>query len=400
MHDRTTEGGDSSSIAVPALTLITDNRGLESLLTKALAAPVVAVDTESNSLFAYFHRVCLIQVSLPEADYVVDPLALDASPLGRLFASAQTQKVFHAAENDILGLKRDFGFTFANVFDTMLTARILGWRQVGLAAILAERFGVQLDKRLQRADWGRRPLHRDQLAYAQMDTHYLLPLHAYQLKELEQRGRAEEARESFNRLTTLEWIEKPFDTEGFWRINGARDLPPVGQAVLRELYLFREGEAQRLNRPPFKLFGEELMVAISREQPDSLDALRRMRGLTSHQMRSYGSGILAAVARGVQAPPPKPPKRAVNGDSRPDVDTLARYEALRLWRSERARERGVDPDVVLTNNALMAIARLAPISPESLAATKTMGPAKLEEYGKSILEVLRRVNGDTALPPA
>lgn len=398
MHDRTTADGGPSPIELPSLTLITDNRALESLVTKALAVPVVAVDTESNSLFAYFHRVCLIQVSLPNADYVVDPLAVDATPLGRLFASTHTQKIFHAGENDILGLKRDFGFAFANIFDTMLTARILGWRQVGLAAILAEHFGVGLDKRLQRADWGRRPLQRDQLAYAQMDTHYLLPLHTYQLQELKRCSRVAEAYESFHRLTTLEWTEKPFDPEGFWRINGARDLPSVGQAVLRELYLFRESEAQRMNRPPFKLFGEALMVSISRERPDSLDALRRIQGLTRHQLRSFGDGILAAVARGIQAPPPKPPKRVVNGDRRPDADTLVRYEALRLWRSERARERGVAPDVVLSNSALMAIARLESVSPESLATVGRLGPAKLGEYGESILDVLRRVNGGAVHP--
>ena len=88
---------------------------------------IIGVDTESNSLYAYYHQVCLIQISLPGRDYVVDPLTVDVKPLGTLFANPACEKIFHAAENDILGLKRDYEFTFTNVFDTMLAARIMGW---------------------------------------------------------------------------------------------------------------------------------------------------------------------------------------------------------------------------------------------------------------------------------
>jgi ribonuclease D len=137
----------------------------------------VAVDTESNSLFAYREQVCLVQFSTTQADFLVDPLALaDLTPLAPLFADPKIEKVFHAAEYDLLCLKRDFGFSFANLFDTMLAGRILGRKEIGLGAMLEAFYGVQADKRHQRANWGQRPLPAPLLEYATLDTHYLIPL--------------------------------------------------------------------------------------------------------------------------------------------------------------------------------------------------------------------------------
>ena len=157
--------------------------------------PLLALDTESDSLYRYFFKVGLIQISTPATDYLVDPLRLpDLTPLGDILADPAVEKVFHAAENDILMLKRDFSFRFANVFDTMLAARILGWKQVSLAALLAQHFDVTLDKRAQLTDWGHRPLDAAQLSYARLDTHYLLPLRDLLIAELRQRRRWREAR--------------------------------------------------------------------------------------------------------------------------------------------------------------------------------------------------------------
>ncbi|MCS6842802.1 MAG: ribonuclease D [Caldilineales bacterium] len=368
--------------------LVEDAAGLAALLEQSRRALAVAVDTEANSLYAYYPRVCLIQLSLPGADFIVDPLAVDPAPLADLFADPALRKIFHAAENDILGLKRDFGFRFANLFDTMLAARILGWREVGLSSILVRHFGVKLDKRMQRTDWGQRPLRPEQLSYAQLDTHFLIPLAALQEEELRRRGRWAEAAEAFARLPDLEAVPKAFDAENFRRIGGARDLTPRQQAVLRELYIFREEEARRLDRPPFKLFSEALLVALATEQPTTLEQLARTPGVTEQVLRHWGQGLLAAIERGRRASPPRPPAREGNGSGRPDPQTQARYEALRRWRAAQAAARGVDVDVVLTNQTLMAIAQEAPRTVEELEALQLLGPAKLQEYGAEIVRAL------------
>mgnify|MGYP001171484091 CR=1 FL=1 len=382
-------GGGSQRPANPSPPTLVDSRPkLAALIEAAQDEPMIGVDTESNSLFAYFHQVCLVQISLPGHDYVIDPLAVDITPLSELFASQSCQKIFHAAENDILGLKRDYSFHFANIFDTMLAARILGWSQAGLAAILADKFGAQLNKSLQRADWGRRPLDQTLLAYAQLDTHYLLALRSQQEAELRARGRWDEALEGFARLPQVEWVDKPFDVDGFWNLPGARDLSPSGLAVLQQVFLWREQQARKENRPPFKIVDQRTLVEIGRQQPDDLAALQFVPGMTGGLVKRYGASLVQAVRRGRQASPPTPPKRH-NGNGRPDPRAIDRYDALRAWRTERARQRGVDPDVVLTNDQLMTIARQVPTSLDELAAASVMGAWKLDEYGDAILRLLR-----------
>lgn len=373
--------------AVQQATLVTTGAGLEQFLGAVRSEAAISVDTESNSLFAYYPRVCLIQISFPGADYVIDPVVVDVDPLDEIFADPNCQKVFHAAENDILGLKRDFGFSFANIFDTMLAARILGWQHAGLAAILENLYGVTLDKKMQRTDWGKRPLDAQQLAYAQLDTFFLLELRDKQEAELRQRGRWQEAQEAFVRLPALEYQGRDFDPEGFWSIPGARDLSPQELAVLRELYIFRDQQASREDRPPFKVFDNRAMIRLAATQPSTPPEIEKKSSLPLSISRRYGVGILSAVRRGQHAPPPVF-KRLGTGNGRPDPKVMARHDALRKWRTERAQQRGVDPDVVLTNDQLMTIARLSPANLQELADTGAMGTWKVQEYGADVLGVL------------
>jgi ribonuclease D len=370
---------------LPPAVLVDSRASFDQMMAVLREQPAVALDTESDSLYRYFYRVCLIQISLPEMDYLVDPLRVpDLEPLGALLADPAYQKVFHAAENDIITLKRDFGFSFANLFDTMVAARILGWRQVGLAALLEKHFGVTLDKRTQLTDWGQRPLSKTQLSYARFDSHYLLPLRDLLTAELQRRGRWREAQESMASLAAVTYVEKPFDPDGFWRIKGARDLQPGELAVLRELYLWRDGQARAANRPPFKVIGDDSLLRLSQRQPRHLSDLR----LSERQVDHYGDSLLAVIRRAQDAPPPQPPARQRGGNGRPDPSVTARFDRLRTWRANRAAERGVEADVVMTNDALMAIARTAPPTLEELASLEILGPWKLEEYGAELLEVL------------
>lgn len=384
--DRETQYGLPS---VPQATLVTTAAGMKQFVEAARGELAIAVDTESNSLFAYYPRICLIQVSFPGADYVIDPLVADVDPLDEIFANPACQKIFHAAENDILGLKRDFGFTFTNIYDTMLAARILGWQHAGLAGILENLYGVTLDKKMQRTDWGQRPLDSQQLAYAQLDTYFLHELRDRQEAELRQRGRWQEAQENFNRLPDLEYQNKDFDPEGFWSVPGARDLSPQELAVLRELYIFRDQQASREDRPPFKVFDNRAMIRVATTQPSSASELDKKAAVAPSIGRRYGAGILSAVKRGKLAPPPVF-KRTSNGNGRPDPKVTARFDALRKWRTERAQQRGVDPDVVLTNDQLMNIARQSPENLQELADTGAMGTWKVQEYGEDVLGVLAR----------
>lgn len=367
--------------------LVVNSSELQALLRRLPGQPAVAVDTESNSLYAYREKVCLAQVSIPGVDFLIDPLSVDLGALGALFADASIEKVFHACEYDVISLRRDFGFTFANLFDTMWAARILGWPKVGLADILRERFGAALDKRWQRFNWGQRPLPAEALAYARLDTHYLLRLREAQLRELREKDRLDEAREVFDDLAQAAASprEEADRDGGLWRVKGATDLDPVARAVLRELCLYREREARRLDRPPFKVIGDRTLIEIAGLRPTQLSQLRRVPGMTEGQIARHGRSLLLAVARGAKAAPPRlPPHKPI------DPVVLERYERLRQWRKRVAAQRGVEADVVVGNAALMALARRRVRDASDLEGIQGLGAWRRKTYGPAIIAILDR----------
>jgi ribonuclease D len=374
---------------LPPPILVADELALQTLVEALASCAVVAVDTESNSLHAYRERVCLIQFSTPSADYIVDPVVLrDVSTLAPFFANPGQQKVFHAAEYDIICLRRDYGFEFSNLFDTMSAARTLGWPQVGLAAILQEQFGVSMDKRFQRADWKRRPLTPEQLDYARMDTHYLLPLRERQLQALTEAGGMPEALEEFERLASLRRLsdsEQP-DPAAFWRVKGARELTARHAAVLQALFVYREQEAERMDRPPFKVMGEGTLLELARRAPRQAGDLHGIPGMSPDQIRRYATGVLHAIEQGLRAQIPPPPRM----DREPDA-VRDRYEHLHTWRKERARKRGVESDVILPRTALWDLARRPPRTHDELAQIADFGPWRRQAYGDEILTLLARI---------
>ena len=375
---------------LPAPTFVAAQSELNTLLQTLRVQSSIAVDTESNSLFAYKERVCLIQFSTHAHDYIVDPLALqDISPLATIFAEARIEKVFHAAEYDLIGLRRDFNWDVENVFDTMIAARTLGWQRVGLASILEDEFSVKLNKRFQRADWGKRPLSKQQLAYARMDTHYLLRIRERLANDLRANDQFEEAREEFERIrrsslrSKAEKTDGP-DPDGFWRISGARDLNGKQAAILRELYIYRDEAARKWDRPAFKVIGNETLIAIARKKPRVPQELESIKGMTPRQLRRHGERLIEAVQIARRAPEPKHPSLQRVAD-----DILQRYEALHQWRKKRARKRGVESDVILAREVLWDLARTNPATLAELESISELGPWRRENYGPDVLNVLK-----------
>ncbi len=365
--------------------LVTRQPQLRHMLQRLLAEPLVAADTESDSLYVYYEKVCLVQFSIPGQDFLVDPLAaLDLAPLGQLFANPNVEKIFHAAEYDILCLKRDYGFEFKGLFDTMWAARMLGWAHVGLAPILAEHLGVSLDKRWQRYNWGKRPLDRAALSYARLDTHYLLDVRNIQLPRLLAAGCEEEAREIFDQVTCVTPAPRAFDPESFWRVKGVWDLTGREQAIVRELHAYRDREARQRNQPVFRILGDQTLLALAQTRPRQIDQLEEINGMSNGQIKRYGRGILDAIARGCKADIPRPPY-----SPRPDERILNCYETLRAWRNAIARQRGVEPDVIMSNATLMCLAQRRPSAPEEMENIEGLGAWRRKAYGVQLIQVIR-----------
>jgi ribonuclease D len=372
--------------------LLTEISHIEWLAERLQGEPRIAVDLESDGFYVYHEKVCLLQISSEKEDFIVDPLlAKDISPLGGIFRDPSVETVFHAAEYDISSLKRDFGFETRGVFDTMAAARTLGKPKLGLAGLIEEYFGITLSKKLQRANWGKRPLTEEQLQYARLDTHFLLRLRDKIEKELIEHGRLKDAQDAFRRVERTQPSCKSFDPEGFWRLKGSRELSPQGLAVLRELYLYREKTAEELDRAPFRVLPEHILVLLAARRPDTLEAFSDVGGMTPYLLHHFGQGLADAVARGLKAPaegaPPETPRGDWNGP------TARRYEALRAWRKALALERGVEPVVILETTEAKALADAASKSEDTQTWLAALSDFKRETYGADILRILQSVPG-------
>jgi len=389
---QTKQKSPSKSALPPPITVDTP---LKLIATVALLGreTLLALDTESNSLHAYQERVCLIQVSTRKHDYIIDPLMLsrdDLRPFGMLLADPSIEKVFHAAEYDLLCLKRDYGFMVENLFDTMIAARVSGLKETGLGNLVRNFFNIEMDKTHQRDDWGERPLPDDSLLYAQMDTHYLPILRDQLLARLGQEGRLEEAREWFDEVAHFPpGKPRQHDTHSFWRLALPNQLPLEQCAILQAVYDTRERIAQRRDMPPFKIVADQTLVNIARTVPlpTRVHDLRHISGIAQSQSERYGEALIEAVRAGLSAPLPKPPPP----DPPADPLMVERYSALREWRKGRAAQRGVEADVIVSKDALWMLAERAPTSVEAIGNLRGFGAWRRESYGAEVIAVLRRV---------
>ncbi len=366
--------------------LVDNEAAWQACLERIRREPRLAVDLEANSLYAYRERVCLIQVSVPGADFILDPLAgfaLDA--FGGIMSDPAVEKIFHASEYDLILLRREFDWSLSNLFDTMWAARILGHKNMGLAGFLRDLYGVELSKKHQKANWGKRPLTEEQLRYAQMDTAFLFQLRDHLSGELEARGLLPEAQEIFANACRVTLPDRSFDPDDFWSIRGARDLKPQEQAVLKALFVWRDQEAARRDLPPFKVLNNEALMALAKTMPETPAALKEVPGFPRRVARRLGGRLLGVVRQGMASPPPERRPRP----ARTDPKVVDRYEKLLQWRKQNARARNVESDVIISRDTMWRIAHLNPTTLEALASVETLGPHRLELHGQSILSQLQ-----------
>lgn len=333
--------------------------------------------------------MALIQIAERSgASWFVDPLALpDLSPLAPLFAGARPLLVLHAGDNDLGHLKRLYRFTFGAAFDTSLAARFLGLRTLGLDVLVREYLGFELPPSRQKDDWSVRPLTEAQEHYAAADVQHLLPLKDRLREELTQVGRLSWVEEECAALAAEPPVDRIADPDAYFGFKGARDLPPGGLAILRELFELREQLARAGDRPPFKILGELTLVALAATAPGDPAALAAVPGCTPRVIARWGGAIVAAIERGRGASPPVP---TVSRSRRPSHGNAVRrrIEALRVWRAEAAPRLGLDPGVLLPNRLIRIIAEAAPRDLGELGRVEGVRRWRVEVLGPELLQAV------------
>jgi ribonuclease D len=326
----------------------------------------VALDTEAASFHRYVDRVYLVQVSADSETALIDPVAVsDLAPVGSLLADAAVEKVLHDADYDLRILDRDYGFHGRRFWDTKVAAQLSGEVAFGLGALLDKYFGIKLSKKFQRADWSQRPLTPEMIAYAASDTAHLLRLRDLLEQRLREMGRLAWAEEEFQALELVRWTGAS-NGEAYLQLKGARLLRPRERAVLRALWEWREGVAKTLDRAPFRVAGNDVLMAVARVAPRDPAALAAIQAVPQSIAQRSGAGMLKAVAAGLAAPEETMPRPERRPRYRPDPEVDARFQRLRELRAKRAPEVGLDPGLMLPNWAMQEIARVGPRTVQDL----------------------------------
>ncbi len=329
--------------------MIADPSALSDLLHRAAGQPRIALDTEADSLHSYFEKLCLIQLSMQGEHVLIDPLAgLDLQPFFDVLAPKRV--VFHGCDYDMRLLNRAFRIGFKDLFDTMIAARLCGFKELGLAALVERFFHVKLSKASQKANWALRPLSAQMIEYAKNDTRYLLDLEQILEAELSRLGRREWFAQSLHRMVEAARQARPRDESVAWRITGSAALSPRAQSILRVLWQWRDTEARAWDRPPFHVMGNNDLLRLSdKAAADQPISLPRM---SSRRRRSFD--VVLALA--LQIPESEWPRVEKKPRVRIPREQMNRLDQLRKIRDQAAADLHLDPSIVAPRQALESAA--------------------------------------------
>ncbi|MCP4092069.1 MAG: ribonuclease D [Planctomycetes bacterium] len=362
-------------------------------MEKWRAAGIIGVDTEANSFFAYHERMCLLQVSAEGEDWIVDPIELgdDLKAIVPLLADPSIIKIFHAAEFDLMILKKDLGVEVRGLFDTQVAMTLLRHDKTGLAALIQAYYGIELSKKEQRSNWGKRPLTEEQIAYARIDTHFLVDLHDRLTTELQEADMMGAAEGEFRRQENEILVAGEPDPERYRKMKAARGLDGETLARLKEIFFWRESVAEKRDVPLFRVLANQAMIEMAKIAPTTIKELAEIKGMGWKQAKRYGDELLAAIgsANGksieINVPKVSPAERKRRRLLRENLDEM------RTWRKEVARELDLPSERLMHRRHLEAICRARPQSSEELNAVVPLNDWQRQNFEASLLAKLEQL---------
>jgi len=260
----------------------------------------VGLDTEFERIRTYHPRLCLIQFSTPNQTVCIDPLSdLDLRPVARLLGSDGPLKIIHSARQDIEVIKHVIGVVPSPLFDTQIAAAFCGFgQQVGYAALVEAICDIKLTKGYTRTAWCKRPLSRNQIAYALDDARYLGRLYEFLESKLQSSQRLSWAQEEFNTLVSTDMLAASKLAAVKKVSKTARDLSQVGQSIATGLARWREKAAMHCDQPRQWLLTNQQLLTISAAAPLSVIELAQIEDVTTEFCRRWGETVISVVERG------------------------------------------------------------------------------------------------------
>jgi ribonuclease D len=329
--------------------VIAESTTLFEFLEKLAPFDRIGLDTEADSLHCYFEKLCLIQISIPGHHVLIDPLSeMPKEPLWS--AILDKELVLHGMDFDIRMLRRAGHFEVRRVFDTMIAARLIGIKEFSLAALILRYFGVSLAKGSQKANWARRPLQPQMAEYAVNDTRYLLELSDILQGELKRLERLDWFDQICRKTLAMAHVNRERDIDSQWRITGSAALRGRESAILRELWLWRDEEARRSDRPPFHILQNSDLIEASRRvhRGDSV-FYKHLRGSRLERFQE-------AIEKALQLPEELWPKYVCKPRVRPSLEQQRLFAEFKARRDKAAEKLEIDPTLIASKAVMEALA--------------------------------------------
>lgn len=326
---------------------------LRNFCARCRGADWIALDTEFLREKTYYPQFCLLQVATRTHIACIDTLRLTTlEPLLPYLFDPSITKIVHAGRQDLEIFYHHWGQLPAPLFDTQIAAPLTGMcEQVSYGALIAELFGVTVDKHHTRTDWTSRPLSDAQLRYAAEDVMYLGAAYEKLRDQLEVLGRLSWVEEECALLVNPSMYRNP-NQEGWRRIGAAQHLRGQSLAILQDLAAWREETARTENIPRAWVVKDDTLLYMARNAPKTVEQLQPIRHLNERAVKRYGAEwcqrirVVAARNIPIDLEPIKP--RA----SKKNHGQEALYDFLNAIVQLKASEASLSPSLLASRKDL------------------------------------------------
>ncbi|WP_457553651.1 ribonuclease D [Desulfobacula sp.] len=361
---------------------------LKNICDDLLKEKIIAVDLEADSMHCFKEKICLIQIASSSQAFLVDPFEIkEVSSFINLLENHDVIKVFHGSDFDIRSLDRDYQVQVNNLFDTEIACRFLGIKERGLAALLKQNFNVDVDKKFQKADWGKRPVRQEMIEYSVGDVAYLTKLHDIIHQKLLSNGRLSWAVEEFEIQAKVRY-ENNHIRPLFKKFKGAGKMDNRSLAVLENLLQVRLKIAEKKDRPLYKIMANASLMTMANEKPVTIDQMLRIRAISSKQADMYGDLCVEAIVNAMELEHKALPSYPKIRRPKKDVKVLKKIERLKKMREKVSGSMGIEPGFLLNNAMIASIAFENPATIEDLLAIDNLRHWQVETMGENILSCL------------
>jgi ribonuclease D len=293
-------------------------------------AKVIAFDTEFVSEDSYQPDLCLIQVAAAGRLAIIDPLTIsDLSPFWNLIVAPGKETLVHAGREEFRFCLKATGKRPCGWFDVQLAAGLTGMEYpASYGNLVYKLLGKSLSKDETRTDWRKRPLSERQLEYALLDVLDLEAIRNALYADLESRGRL--AWLSDELTAWQEGIEEAeASTEKWRRIGGLAGMSRRTLAIVRDLWQWRDSEAERRNCPPRRILRDDLIVELAKRQTADAKRIRSLRGMEYSGVQRHLPKIADVIERSLELNDHDLP-HSERKNSRPQLNLLGQFLSTAL----------------------------------------------------------------------